>query len=73
MLLFLRINTIFLHSVQSRDRDRQLKQYAIDKQKILQICDAKIEREADRRMINESDMKLREQHKRLMVYFNLQT
>lgn len=68
-LLFLRINTI---SVQVRDRDRQLKQHAIDKQRILQRCNAKTQRETDR-MINESDIKLHEQHKRLMVYLNLQT
>jgi len=68
-LLFLRINTI---SVQLKDRDRQLKRYAIDKQRTLQRCDSKMRREADR-MINETDMKLREQHKRLTVYFNLQT
>ncbi|XP_050448017.1 kinesin-like protein KIF23 isoform X3 [Cataglyphis hispanica] len=50
-----------------RDRDRQLKQHAINKQRILQRCNAKIQRETDR-MINESDMKLYEQHKRLMSY-----
>ncbi|KAM0724569.1 Kinesin-like protein KIF23 [Formica fusca] len=50
-----------------RDRDRQLKQHAIDKQRILQRCNAKIQRETDR-MINESDMKLHEQHKQLMSY-----
>ncbi|KAL6441806.1 hypothetical protein ACFW04_002323 [Cataglyphis niger] len=50
-----------------KDRDRQLKQHAINKQRILQRCNAKIQRETDR-MINESDMKLYEQHKRLMSY-----
>lgn len=68
-LLFLRINTI---SVQLKDRDRQLKRYAIDKQRTLRRCDSNMRREADR-MINEMDIKLREQHKRLTVYFNLQT
>lgn len=68
-LVFLRINTI---SVQLRDSDRELKQHVIDKQKILQRCNTKIQRETDR-IINESDMKLCEQHKRLTVYFNLQT
>ncbi|XP_029672344.1 kinesin-like protein KIF23 isoform X4 [Formica exsecta] len=50
-----------------RNRDRQLKQHAIDKQRILQRCNAKIQRETDR-MINESDMKLHEQHKQLTSY-----
>ncbi|CAL1682505.1 unnamed protein product [Lasius platythorax] len=50
-----------------RDSDRELKQHAIDKQKILQRCNAKIQRETDR-IINESDMKLYEQHKRLTSY-----
>ncbi|XP_025268620.1 kinesin-like protein KIF23 isoform X1 [Camponotus floridanus] len=50
-----------------KDRDRQLKRYAIDKQRTLQRCDSKMRREADR-MINEMDIKLREQHKRLTSY-----
>jgi len=61
----LQVNTI---SVQLRDRDKQLQQHVLEKQKIIQKSNIKIQAETDR-MTKEMETKLQEQRKRLTVYF----
>ncbi|XP_032668043.1 kinesin-like protein KIF23 isoform X2 [Odontomachus brunneus] len=51
-----------------RNRDKQLKQYAIDKQKIIKKCNNKIQAEADR-MTTELETKLHNQRKELQKQF----
>lgn len=51
-----------------RDKDRQLKQQTVEKQKIIQRCNVKIQEEADK-MIQEMERKLQEQRERMTVYF----
>ncbi|XP_036148312.1 kinesin-like protein KIF23 isoform X2 [Monomorium pharaonis] len=47
-----------------RDKDRQLKEYMLEKQKIIQRCNDKIQIETDR-MAEAMETKLQEQHERL--------
>lgn len=54
---------------QVRDRDKQLKQHIIDKQKIIEKCNNKIQAETDR-MTKELETKLHKQHEQLQVYFS---
>lgn len=51
---------------QLKSRDRQLKQHAADKQKIIQKCSNKIQVETDK-MTKELETKLHEQRKQLEV------
>lgn len=62
------INTV---SIQVRDRDKQLKEQEIEKQRIIQKYNAKIEAEANR-MTKEMEMKLLKQQELFEVYFGHQ-
>ncbi|XP_071638039.1 uncharacterized protein [Temnothorax longispinosus] len=50
-----------------RNKDRQLKEHILEKQKIIQRCNIKIQTERDR-MTKEMEMKLKEQRERLTSY-----